>query len=411
MTKEFAIDNASLLFLALMRKKYTNIFRFSMTLKEPIRPDVLQTAVDRIYRRFPTIICGFRPGFFHYIQFPAKQPPQVQPDPGCLITMPISQIHTCAFRVFYQDKTISIEAFHATTDGYGATVCISTLVAEYLRLLYGMEIPPAMPLRSLEEDFQDFEVADDFITHQGGKPLLVPSRYAYQIPGDAQLSQPITTTCHSYLTKDILDAAHRYGVSANTLISTVMATSVMEMQVRHQGENAGKPVRIMVPCDLRRLYASRTLRNFVLYTLPTMEPSERHMPIEKLMQKFQHEIRSQMDKSRLSSIMAYNVGTQRAWYFRMMPWVLKRTALRIGYRFFGESNSSITVTNLGNVKFPEQMQAHVEDFQVMLTPRVSSPFGCTVMSYGDKISMNVCSFCRESELNDIFREHMARVLS
>ena len=189
-----------------------------------------------------------------------------------------------------------------------------------------------------------------------------------------------------------------------------MAKSIMEIQNLHHGNNGSKPVRIMVPCDLRRLYSSHTLRNFVLYTLPTMEPEDHDMPLASLMQKFQHEIRSQMDKARLSSIMAYNVGTQQAWYFRMLPWVLKRTALRIGYRFFGESNSSITVTNLGNVKLPDEMQAHVEDFQVMLTPRVSSPFGCSVMSFGDRISINICSFCRESALDPIFRRNMELAL-
>ena len=63
--KAYTIDNASLLFLSLMQKNHTNAFRFTMTLTEEVCPETLQAAVDRMYRRFPTIIARFRAGFFH----------------------------------------------------------------------------------------------------------------------------------------------------------------------------------------------------------------------------------------------------------------------------------------------------------------------------------------------------------
>jgi hypothetical protein len=83
----YAVDNSAILYLALMRERHTNIYRFTMTMKHEIDPGILQQAVDRIYRRFPTIIAGFRPGFFQYRVVPAEIPPQVLPDPGTLIPM------------------------------------------------------------------------------------------------------------------------------------------------------------------------------------------------------------------------------------------------------------------------------------------------------------------------------------
>lgn len=83
----YAIDNSAILYLALMRKRHTNVYRFTMTLKHEVDPVLLQTAVDRIYKRFPTIIAGFRPDFFQYTMVPAAAAPIVRPDPGCLITM------------------------------------------------------------------------------------------------------------------------------------------------------------------------------------------------------------------------------------------------------------------------------------------------------------------------------------
>ena len=131
MTKKFAIDNSSILYLALIRKDHTNIFRFTLTMTEEIRPELLQEAVNRIFHRFPSIFAGFRPGFFHYTQVHSDSPPQVKPDPGCLITMTREEIAECAYRVFYRENLIIIEAFHALSDGYGiAALYELELVAE-----------------------------------------------------------------------------------------------------------------------------------------------------------------------------------------------------------------------------------------------------------------------------------------
>ena len=409
MTKGFAIDNISLLFLARIQKNYTNVFRFSMTFQEPVRPDILQTAVDHTYPRFPTVIAGFHPGFFQYTQVPVSQPPKVLPDPGCLITMSLSEIHKCAFRVYYKENTVSFEAFHALTDGAGALSCITTLVAEYLRLLYGAEIPVNQTLLDLSQEPTQEETGDALLTHQAGKPFLIPSRYSYQLPGEKNQQWQISSTAHSYPTKSILDAAHRYGVSATTLLTTVMASSIMEIQQSHKKRLL--PVRIMVPVDLRRIFSSKTLRNFSLYALPAMEPEEIRLPMEDLMQKFHNDIRSQIDKDRLASMMAYYVRTQSNPLFRYIPRGLKFACLRLGYRFFGESNSSVTVTNLGNFKLPEEMASYIQSVEVIMTPRVQSPYGCSIISYGDTLTVNISTFRRKSELDEVFDRNLTRLLT
>ena len=97
---EFPVDNASILFLSLIHSYHTNNFRFSMTLTEPICPEALQEAVNRIHKRFPSVIAGVRQDFFNYKQVAAPQPPKVQPDPGLLRAMTAQELENCAFRVY-----------------------------------------------------------------------------------------------------------------------------------------------------------------------------------------------------------------------------------------------------------------------------------------------------------------------
>ena len=405
----YSVDNASILYLSLMRKSHANSYRFTMTLKEPICHKTLQLAVDRVYRRFPTVIAGFRPGFFRYFQVPAAQPPQVQPDPGILLTMTEAEIRNCPFRILYNHCDISIEAFHALTDGYGAIACITTLVAEYLRLKNSAEIPVASTLLDLKRAPACDEAADSYLDYQEGKPLHLPSRYAYQLPGPAPTWNGIRTSTFTADTRKLLETARKQGVSVTTLISAVMAISVMEIQRRHETKSI-KPVRIMVPVDLRRQFPSKTLRNFILYALPTMEPQETGIPLPELAQRFSRQMRTQTERTLLASIMAYNVRTQENWLFRAIPLRIKTVAMRIAYRFFGESNSSVTVTNLGNITLPEEMRQHVEDFCVYLTPRTRSPYNCSVIAYGEKLHVVVSRYGAEPELENVFFRNLSRVL-
>lgn len=405
----FPVDNASILYLSLMRKDHCNSYRFTMTLTEPVCPATLQTAVDRIYRRFPTVIAGFRPGFFRYYHIPSSQAPQVRPDPGCLITMSREEIRNCAFRVYYREATVAIEAFHALADGYGAIACFTTMIAEYLRLKHGIHIPVTETLLDLEHAPMLPELEDSYLEHEQGKPLHLPSRYSYQLPGGDLGREAVHTHTLAMPAQKLLDASRAHGVSVTALISAVMASTVMEIQKQNPGKI--KPVRVMVPVDLRRMFPSRTLRNFILYVLPTMEPEEDEKALPALLRSFGKQMTAQLEKSRLASIMAYNVRTQSSWYFLMIPMSVKLALMRLAYRYFGESNSSVTVTNLGNVRLPEEMQPYVEGIEVTLTPRMRSPYNCAILSYNGKLSIRISRFPRESQLEGIFCEKLHGLLS
>ena len=395
--REFPVDNASILFLSLLRPYHTNNFRFSAVLGQPVRPEILQQAVNRIHPRFPSVIAGFRQDFFRYTQVAASQPPKVLPDPGLLTPMTPEELRTCAFRVYYQDCTIAIELFHALTDGSGAIAVLTALVGEYLRLALPGEVTPA-PLG----EPQEWEVADSYQELADVKPKRLPSRFSYLLPRPKDADWTVRGSDLTLPTAPLLTAAHRYGVTLNTLLAALMASTVMEMQVNEKGAQDLKPVRLMVPINLRKMTGSRTLRNFSLYALPTLEPHQRDLPLSELCKIMDAQLKEQLAPETQKAMASANVRSQNAWYCKYLPWKLKRIALQIGYRFFGESNSSLTLTNLGIVRLPPEIAPYVEDFVCQMTPRVSSPYGCTILSFGDKITFNISRFCPTDELGEVF---------
>lgn len=407
--KKYAVDNSSILYLALIRKHHTNIFRFTMTMNEEVHPDLLQTAVNRVHHRFPTIFAGFRSGFFQYAQVPSDFPPQVAPDPGLLINMTREEISRCACRVYFHGKDIIVEGFHAVTDGYGTIACLSTITAEYLRLRYGIQIPAGYPVVDLQEEPKPEETEDSYLKYADAPPLHMPSRYSYQLPGMDPKCGPIHQSVFEFPVAQLLRSARAYGVSITALVTSVMAASIMELQ-HNRKEKKLRPVRIMVPIDLRKIFPSNTLRNFILYALPTMEVSEYGSSLKDLSISFAKQIKTHLQKENLKGIIAYNVKTQNLPIFKILPAQIKCGLMRLAYTFFGESNSSLTMTNLGYVAIPEAMTPYVNSFRLTMMPRVRSPYNCGMYSYNGNFFINLCRFPERSKLEAIFSRKLNEVL-
>ena len=56
----YRLDLSATVYPTLQRKNFSSVYRLSVLLKEPIRPDVLQKAVDLSMKRFPMWIAGLR---------------------------------------------------------------------------------------------------------------------------------------------------------------------------------------------------------------------------------------------------------------------------------------------------------------------------------------------------------------
>ena len=128
------LDNAALIFPAAQRRSWSNAFRISFSFSDPVDPDVLQRALDRIAPRFPSVVVRLRRGlFWHYLE-ELQTPPCVQTDSWQpLVSMTGADVRRCAIRVLYYRDRMAVEFFHAVTDGTGGMVFAKSLAAEYVR--------------------------------------------------------------------------------------------------------------------------------------------------------------------------------------------------------------------------------------------------------------------------------------
>lgn len=72
----FRLDNAGILFPGQNTRNWSNLFRFSIELKEEIDPEILKKALENIMPRFPAFNVRLRMGLFWYYleRNPLKSP-------------------------------------------------------------------------------------------------------------------------------------------------------------------------------------------------------------------------------------------------------------------------------------------------------------------------------------------------
>ena len=62
----YRLDNAALIFPAIIRRNWNNVFRVAVTLTEPVDPEILSRAAADLKPRFPTAFVRLKAGFFWY---------------------------------------------------------------------------------------------------------------------------------------------------------------------------------------------------------------------------------------------------------------------------------------------------------------------------------------------------------
>lgn len=400
--KWMRLDNAATIFPAIMRRDWNNVFRISAQLTEPVDPKILQSAVEKILPRFPSIAVRLRRGAFWYYleQIPAA--PRVRQDgPYPMVHMHRQELRTCAFRVLYYKNRIAAEFFHALTDGNGGMIFLKTLVAQYLTLRYGIDVTPGFGVLDVTEAPKPEELEDSFQKHAAPVSMSRAEPNAYHLRGGTPEPDGFRHLISATLNADQLRAmAHRYGVTVTAFLSAVMVQVIMEMQARRRRPQ--KNVKISIPVNLRPLFGSRTLRNFVLAINPGVDPRLGDYDLQELCTIIGQKIAMEVTPKLMATRIAANVKAEQAVALKITPLFLKNLAMRLAYRSVGETKSSITISNLGLQKLPAEMEPYVTRLDFVIGVQISYHNNCGVVSYGGTTVLNLIRSIKEPELERRF---------
>lgn len=403
--KWMRLDNAALLYSAIQKETYSAVYRFSAVLHETVDPNVLQRAIDLTMPRFPGFRSRMRRGMFWYYLEPMDIPgPMARPD----IANPCQPLRLregdgWLVRVFFYHRRISVEVFHAVSDGAGTLVFFRTLLATYFRLL-GHPIPNTHGILDIDQPPQPQELEDAYARYAGPVTLrgrLAPKAYA--INGTPEPFYTLHYTMGRMPVDKLLALSRRCGVSMTEYLAAVLIQVLLDRQEREKPRKP-RPVSLTIPINLRSHFPSQTLRNFILTTSPSIDPRLGRRSFEEILSQVHHYIRLNLDRTTMQARLTGNVAFQRNLFLQLIPLFLKNPVLGIAYQLTAVRPFTTTYTNPGPFRVPPEMEPLIDHMEVMLGQPYGRQINCASISYGNTLAITFAGTIAETDIErDFFR--------
>ena len=399
----YRLDNAALIFPAVMRKNWNNVFRVSVTLKDPVDPETLGRAVEELLPRFPAIFVRLKTGFFWYYLETVTEAPKVEEDYAWPLTpMSRKKLKKCCIRILYYGNRIAAEFFHSVTDGTGGMAFLQNLTARYLALKEGIEVPAEGNIVDVTEAPKEEETRDCFQLCAAKASVSRAEENAYRLRGNPEEGSFRHIVTGVLPTDRLLEKAHEQGTTVTAWLAAVMAEAVLARQQEDPMPGRRRHIKITIPVNLRKTFGMNTLRNFTLAVNIGFDPKLGEYTHEEICRLMHHQLAAETIRQKMAGRVATNVDLQRNLALRLIPLPVKTMAMRLVYALSGESKGCLNISNMGVVTLPEAMQPYVERFDFIIGVQYSYPNNCSVVSWNGKTYISMIRGIRDSELERLF---------
>ena len=397
--KWYKLDNAALMYPLVASRESISIFRLAVQLKQPVDPVKLQLAVNDIYTRFPTMCGSVKYGWFWpYIDKPAtpiivKKQTKVPGRPMKVDTKR-SQI-----RVNYFQNQIAVEFFHSATDGTGGLIFLNSLLRCYFRHV-GIETEKVNCYD--HRDVPDLsEIRDNFANIAVAKnpppcPPVVPSKV---INGTFAKNKRYVTVRGVCSASQLHQIAKQHNATITEFLGAVQLLALNRLaQVTNTKDE--RPIRVLVPVNLRKIYNVETVRNFSSYIFYQYNGQQN---LDEVIADIKAQAKEQLTDDYFRGMVSYNYNSGNMPILKIVPLALKKLVLKaiVKNRGDGIVNCS-SLSNLGVVKAPKEFAEHVVRYEFMLGKPTKKTNNFTVATYNDVCVISITNIFAEKDCEKFF---------
>lgn len=393
----YQLDNAAKIFPGQNSRTWSNMFRVGVELRDPVDPALLQQALEQVLPRFPTFDVKIKHGFFwHYFE-KNPQTPEVQPDvKNICYRINFKENRGFLFRVYYHDRRIAVDFFHALGDGYANTVFVSTLAAQYLRLT-GAEIGHGGAVLDLENEPTDEEQSDAYRQYACSKAKYDRhDKAVYHAVSEKEGRHLCNYTVGVMSAEQVREAAKRVDAT----VTEYLAALLLDLHYRKQleEEKKQKELCVQVPVNLRRHFPSKTLRNFVVCARIKLNPAMGDYSFEEIVRLVKLQMQLQNEPKFLNSMMTQNMKVERNPLLRATPLFIKDLGVGLSFAFTAEQTTTALLSNIGRVALPEEMYPYIEKYMFFTGPGQRNGGRCGVITCGDTLCLTVSNCYRDAAI-------------
>lgn len=380
-----SLDNAAKLFSAASSPKDTRVFRFYCELKEEVKEEILQEALNQTIQKYPVFLSVMRKGlFWHYLEKSELRPVVREEYKEPCSSLYVRDKKTLLFEVTYYKKRINFEVFHALTDGTGATEFLRELVKNYLYLIHEENLEPVelsnqyLTVKDQEDDSFSRYYDPDFPRKKKKKIRSVQIKKGGKGYEELQINEA------SMSVKELLGIAREKKVSMSVLLTAAFICAIHEEMSRMQEK---KPVILMVPVNLRKIFPSDSMLNFFGYIEPGYQFGEGKDSFEDVLEAVKLYFQENLSKEHMAGRMNELIAIEKHKILKWAPLELKNRCIRAGAKM-AEQEVTAVLSNMSVVKMPEDYAQYIEKFGVYTSTNRTELCIC---SFQDTLSLGFTS--------------------
>ena len=380
-----SLDNAAKLFSAASSPKDTRVFRFYCELKEEVKEEILQEALNQTIQKYPVFLSVMRKGlFWHYLEKSELRPVVREEYKEPCSSLYVRDKKTLLFEVTYYKKRINFEVFHALTDGTGATEFLRELVKNYLYLIHEEDLEPVelsnqyLTVKDQEDDSFSRYYDPDFPRKKKKKIRAVQIKKGGKGYEELQINEA------SMSVKELLGIAREKKVSMSVLLTAAFICAMHEEMSRMQEK---KPVILMVPVNLRKIFPSDSMLNFFGYIEPGYQFGGGKDSFEDVLEAVKLYFKENLSKEHMAGRMNELIAIEKHKILKWAPLELKNRCIRAGAKM-AEQEVTAVLSNMSVVKMPEDYAQYIEKFGVYTSTNRTELCIC---SFQDTLSLGFTS--------------------
>ena len=380
-----SLDNAAKLFSAASSPKDTRVFRFYCELKEEVKEEILQEALNQTIQKYPVFLSVMRKGlFWHYLEKSELRPVVREEYKEPCSSLYVRDKKTLLFEVTYYEKRINFEVLHALTDGTGATEFLRELVKNYLYLIHEEDLEPVelsnqyLTVKDQEDDSFSRYYDPDFPRKKKKKIRAVQIKKGGKGYEELQINEA------SMSVKELLGIAREKKVSMSVLLTAAFICAIHEEMSRMQEK---KPVILMVPVNLRKIFPSDSMLNFFGYIEPGYQFGGEKDSFEDVLEAVKLYFQENLSKEHMAGRMNELIAIEKHKILKWAPLELKNRCIRAGAKM-AEQEVTAVLSNMSVVKMPEDYAQYIEKFGVYTSTNRTELCIC---SFQDTLSLGFTS--------------------
>ena len=397
------LDNAALIFPASETIDRMNMFRLSVVLKDKVDPLALQRAVNMIVPRFPTIATSVKRGLFWCYLEPSNTPIVVREQREFPCRKLALDSRNSLFRVTYFNYEISVEFFHVASDANGGIVFLNTLLDAYFEVL-GYETVDRTNTLSYRDKPNEEEMVDAYQQyHDGVTPKKTKDVKSYVLKGNRLDSNMLILTKGVCNSDDLRRVAKSRGMSVGELLSSCITYAIEQEREFCLGDKK-HPVVVSVPVDMRRIFPSKTLRNFaVLFRIYSDGLRSFDETCELVKKAYVEGVKEDY----LQGYVNFNVASQNNPLIRYLPLPIKMLGMRVALNMYDNNVSTTTISNLGIIKAPEDYKDRILRYEFSLGAKKTELSNLAIATFNGTTVMTFSRVIDSALVEKYFFRHLS----